>query len=77
MALAMDLAGRKNCNRCGKVSKSVAVTEKKSNRREYEQLKKEPQYKDVQYDKKSGDVKATHNGHNEQTEKTKLGVSVE
>ena len=23
MALAMDLAGRKNCNRCGKVSKSV------------------------------------------------------
>lgn len=30
MALAMDLAGRKNCNRCGKVSKSVATAKKKA-----------------------------------------------
>ena len=30
MALAMDLAGRKNCNRCGKVSKSVANAKKKA-----------------------------------------------
>ena len=37
MALAMDLAGRKNCNRCGKVSKSV----EKSQRRQTKKRQKE------------------------------------
>lgn len=75
MALAMDLAGRKNCHACKKVDNSVERVRKKENQREYERLKKDPQFEDVQYDKKSGGVKATHKGHNVQKDKTKLGVT--
>ena len=48
---------------------------KKENRKEYERLKKDPHFVDVHYDKKSGGVKATHKGHNEQNEITKLVIS--
>ena len=70
MALFHDLAGsRKHCNSCRKVEKVVKETKglderKDTNRKEYERLKRDPDYINVKYDKKSGGVMATHKEHN-------------
>lgn len=64
-----------DCYTCENIDKSKESMRKKENRKEYERLKKDPHFVDVHYDKKSGGVKATHKGHNEQKEITKLGIS--
>lgn len=64
-ALFSDLAGRKDCFHCGKVDRVIEGTDtrKEANREEYERLKRDPDYIDVKYDKKSGGVKGAHKGH--------------
>ena len=69
MALFHDLAGsKKHCNSCRKVEKVVKETKelderKDTNRKEYERLKRDPDYINVKYDKRSGGVKGAHKGH--------------
>lgn len=64
MALARGLTGRKNCHACKRVNKEIDRQRIIDNRKEYERLKKDPNYFDVEFDDKSGGVKATHVGHN-------------
>ena len=47
------------------VKKSLDLENKhrEENRKEYERLKKDPNYRDVEYDAKSGGIKAEHIGH--------------
>ncbi|HBZ33534.1 MAG TPA: hypothetical protein DEO38_00365 [Bacteroidales bacterium] len=69
MALAHDLAAKQNCHQCQNVNRVIdehAETLRAHHRREYNLLKINENYTDVQYDKKTGGVKATHIGHNEQ-----------
>jgi len=40
------------------------IKRREENRKEYERLKKDPDYRDVKYDEKSGGVKGTHKDHN-------------
>lgn len=64
MALARSLRRRKNCNACKRVNKEIDRQRIIANRKEYERLKKDLNYFDVEIDDKSGGVKATHVGHN-------------
>ena len=64
MALAQGLAGRKNCNACKRVDKAIDRQRIIANRKEYERLKKDPDYFDVAFDPKTGGLKATHKEHN-------------
>ena len=74
MALAMDLAGRKNCHACKKVDKSVERAEQTPNRLEYERLKKDKDYDVVKYDKDSDGVLAIHREHNFDSQVGKFGI---
>lgn len=64
MALARGLRRRKNCNACKRVNKEIDRQRIIANRKEYERLKKDPNYFDVEFNEKTGGVKATHIGHN-------------
>ncbi|MBQ7389239.1 MAG: hypothetical protein IJW01_07710 [Paludibacteraceae bacterium] len=64
MALARSLRRRKNCNACKRVNKEIDRQRIIANRKEYERLKKDPNYFDVEFNEKTGGVKATHIGHN-------------
>ncbi len=74
MALARSFAGRKNCNACGKVDKSVKRAEQTPNKLEYERLKKDKDYDVVKYDKDSDGVLAIHKEHNFATDIGKFGI---
>ncbi len=56
---------KKNCFNCSHINN--AIDEKsaliKSRRQEYQQLKKDENYRDVKFDKKTGGLRATHVGH--------------
>lgn len=64
MALARGLRRRKNCNACKRVNKEIDRQRIIANRKEYERLKKDPNYTDVAFDPKTGGLKATHKEHN-------------
>lgn len=67
MALAHDLVSGKDCHHCRRVNRVIdehADARRKENKREYERLKKDPEYTGVKYDKQSGGVTATHREHN-------------
>ena len=64
MALAHDLAQGKHCNSCGRVNRTIVNAEKSPNRREYAKFKKDKDYSEVRYDRKSGGVLAIHREHN-------------
>lgn len=49
------------CHACRALQ--AEIKRKEENRREYERLKKDPDYKDVQYDEATGGVRAEHKGH--------------
>lgn len=54
-----------DCQACRTLLKNTDNVMKRmvENRKEYERLKKNPDYKDVEYDDKNGGVKAEHVGH--------------
>lgn len=60
----------------GEVGKAMETIKqhKEENRKEYERLKKDPDYTDVHYDEATGGVKATHKEHNFDTEIGKFGI---
>lgn len=74
-ALVSDLAGRRDCNRCRAVDRCITKVSAKDNKNTYERLKRNREYEDVHYDKKSGGVKATHRGHNKQKEIVGFGLT--
>lgn len=57
----------KDCYRCHFIKKCINDTKEtdriKANKAEYNRLKKSGVYTDIEFDKKSGGVKATHKGH--------------
>ena len=63
-ALARDLTGKKNCYACKRVNSVIEKQHVIANRKEYERLKADPDYKDVKFNPKTGGLKATHVGHN-------------
>ena len=59
-----------NCQGCrALIRMQEDLKRREDNRREYERLKKDPDYTDVDYDNASGGIKATHNDHNFDKEK--------
>lgn len=64
-ALYHSLAHKQDCHNCQRVDRVIdrAKDPKTTNHREYEMLRRDSDYTDVHYDKKSGDVMATHIGH--------------
>ena len=50
-----------NCQAC--LALQADIKRREENRRDYERLKKDPDYRDVEFDEASGGVKATHVGH--------------
>ena len=48
------------CKACAIITKQAII---ESRRREYERLKNDPNYKDVEFDERTGGLKATHVGH--------------
>ena len=73
MALVHDLAGGKDCHHCRLVNKAI-IKPFEGHRKEYEKLKKDPNYSLVRYDKKSGGVLAIHREHNFEVEVGKFGI---
>ena len=60
---------RKDCNRCRRIDKKLRLLTdpKYLAKKDYFDLKHNPDYRDVKIDKKSGGVRATHIGHNDDT----------
>ena len=56
------------CKGCAIITKQAII---ESRRREYERLKNDPNYKDVEFDEKTGGLKGTHIGHNNHEEENK------
>lgn len=60
----LNLAFKPNsekCKACEEINRQKRIT---INRKKYEELKKNPDYKDVEFDPETGALKATHIGHN-------------
>ena len=66
MALAHDLAKGKDCMHCSLVNRCISRKTElpKDHKKLYERLKNDHDYYDVQYNKKTGGVKAIHKEHN-------------
>ncbi|MCM1439256.1 MAG: phage head morphogenesis protein [Roseburia sp.] len=62
---------KKDCHKCGYIDKRLRLLTdpKYLVKKDFYDLKHDPDYKDVKIDKKSGGVRATHVGHNDSTGK--------
>lgn len=60
---------KKDCHKCGYIDRRLRLLTdpKYLAKKDYYDLKHDPDYKDVRIDKKSGGVRATHIGHNDST----------
>lgn len=60
---------KKDCHKCGYINKRLRLLTdpKYLAKKDYFDLKHDPDYKDVRIDRKSGGVRATHVGHNDST----------
>lgn len=56
-------ASKKHCNHCNKINKCINKLKESEQKAIYNNLKNDPNFKDVEYDKISGGVKATHKKH--------------
>lgn len=54
---------KKDCYNCQVINKALLADKLKIAKREYQELKRNADYKDVQFDKKTGGLMATHVGH--------------
>ncbi|WP_304506401.1 phage minor head protein [Duncaniella muris] len=62
---------KKDCHNCRHIDKRLRLLSdpKYIAKRDYSELKRDPDYRDVRIDKKSGGMRATHVGHNDDTGK--------
>jgi len=58
-------ASNQNCQACRTLLRNMEneIKRREENRKEYDRLKKDPEYSDVKYDEKSGGVGAIHKDH--------------
>lgn len=54
---------KKHCHACSKIDAKLKKAKEAERKSEYNELRKDEQYLHVEYDKKSGGIKATHVGH--------------
>lgn len=54
---------KKHCHACSKIDAKLKKAKESERKSEYNELRKDEQYHHVEYDKKTGGIKATHIGH--------------